>query len=103
MIKLSIKNNRTITKTQRLLYLYNNESKISKYDKGWIKQELNRKKNYIRNPPGKHLAHERGREKAKGYGYEYSNLQLISNHILHHKYDNMGRRNKHRPYDIILL
>lgn len=23
--------------------------------------------------------------------------------ILQHKYDNMERRNKHRPYDIILL
>ena len=29
----------------------------------------------IRNPPGKDLAHERGREASKGYSYEQSNLQ----------------------------
>ncbi|HEB94682.1 MAG TPA: hypothetical protein ENI94_14750 [Gammaproteobacteria bacterium] len=29
----------------------------------------------MRNPPGKDLAHERGREAAKGYGYKYSKLR----------------------------
>jgi hypothetical protein len=33
------------------------------------------KRSTIRNPPGKDLAHERGREAAKGYDYSHSNLQ----------------------------
>ena len=87
---------------------------ISKVDKGWIKQELNIIKNKstnrngnirnrIRNPPSKELAHERGREKSKGYGYEHTNLQLISNHKLQHKIDNYGKLNKEREYNIIRI
>ncbi|WP_367079299.1 polymorphic toxin type 8 domain-containing protein [Luteitalea sp.] len=51
----------------------------------------------IRNPPGKDLAHERGREAAKGYSYEYSHLQDRMNHRTQHKYDNYGRANAERP------
>jgi len=77
-----------------------NDPKLGKADRGWIKQEQNSiargsRKN-IRNPPGKDLAHERGREAAKGYGYEYSNLQDRKLHRLQHKYDNFGRKNKER-------
>ena len=96
-----------LNKTQYLEYLYYNDNNLSSNDKGWIKQEINKniiKKNkYIRNPPGKQLAHERGREKAKGYGYEHSQLQLARNHKIQHKYDNMGKKNKERPYDVKLL
>ncbi|MCH4829755.1 polymorphic toxin type 8 domain-containing protein [Flavobacterium columnare] len=51
----------------------------------------------IRNPPGKDLAHERGREAAKGYSYKNSNLQDRDLHRRQHKYDNGGRKNKERP------
>ena len=69
-----------------------------KHVKGWIKQELNsifrKKRRTIRNPKGYELAHKRGMEAAKGFGYEHSNLQLASLHKLQHKYDNFGRLNK---------
>jgi len=78
-----------------------NDPKIGKADKGWIKSEMNQisngKRKTIRNPPGKDLAHERGREAAKGYSYEYSNLQNRKDHRNQHKYDNGGRKNKERP------
>tara|TARA_B100001250_G_C19436836_1_gene629938 strand:+ start:166 stop:453 length:288 start_codon:yes stop_codon:yes gene_type:complete len=92
-----------INKSNQLKYLYKYDKNISTSDRGWIKQELNRNKQNIRNPPGKHLAHERGREKAKGYGYEHSKLQIISNHKLQHKFDNMGKNNKERPFDLLYL
>lgn len=102
MYKKYIKNFKgKLNRKQQLLNLYNNDLLLSKNHKGWIKQEINRNVNNIRNPPGIHLAHERGRENAKGYGYEHSKLQLISNHKLQHKYDNNGRKNKERMYKII--
>ena len=77
------------------------DPKLGSSDRGWIQQEKNaisrRKRKTIRNPPGKDLAHERGREAAKGYGYEHSNLQEKKLHRLQHKYDNFGKRNKERP------
>ncbi|MGR9116091.1 MAG: RHS repeat-associated core domain-containing protein [Gammaproteobacteria bacterium] len=77
------------------------DDKVSSADRGWIKQEMNAiergdRKN-IRNPPGKDMSHERGREAAKGYDYEYSNLQDRDLHKIQHKYDNFGRKNKERP------
>ncbi|MEB4759084.1 DUF6443 domain-containing protein [Chryseobacterium indologenes] len=78
-----------------------NDPKLGKADKGWIKSEMNQiingKRKIIRNPPGKDLAHERGREAAKGYSYEYSHLQNRKDHRNQHKYDNGGRKNKERP------
>jgi len=78
-----------------------NDPKLGKADRGWIKQEQNSiargNRKTIRNPPGKDLAHERGREAAKGYGYKYSNLQDRKLHRTQHKYDNFGRNNKERP------
>ena len=87
-------------KQKRLRELMNDD-KVSSADRGWIKQEINSidrgdRKN-IRNPPGKDMAHERGREAAKGYGYEHSNLQDRDLHRLQHRYDNYGRNNKERP------
>jgi hypothetical protein len=39
------------------------------------------------------LAHKRGYEAAKGYSYDYSDLQIRELHKLQHKYDNFGRKN----------
>ena len=87
-------------KQQRLREL-GNDDKVSSADRGWIKQEINSiergNRKTIRNPPGKDLAHERGREAAKGYGYEYSHLQDRKLHRTQHKYDNFGKKNKERP------
>jgi len=87
-------------KQERLKELAN-DTKLGKSDKGWIKSEMNQVANgnrkTIRNPPGKDLAHERGREAAKGYSYKNSNLQDRSLHRKQHKYDNGGRKNKERP------
>ena len=77
------------------------DTKLGKSDKGWIKQEMNQidrgKRTNIRNPPGKVLAHERGREAAKGYSYKHSNLQNKADHKTQHKYDNNGKSNQERP------
>jgi len=48
----------------------------------------------IRNPPGKDLAHKRGKEAAKGHSYKEANLQTKELHKLQHKHDNFGRKNK---------
>jgi RHS repeat-associated protein len=78
-----------------------NDTKASSADRGWIKQELNAidrgSRSSIRNPPGKDLAHERGREAAKGYSYKHSKLQDKDLHRLQHKYDNFGKANSERP------
>jgi RHS repeat-associated protein len=78
-----------------------NDDKLGSADRGWIKQELKSidrgQRSTIRNPPGKDLAHERGREAAKGYDYRHSNLQDRDLHRLQHKYDDFGRANAERP------
>jgi RHS repeat-associated protein len=77
------------------------DDKVGSADRGWIKQEMNSiergHRSRIRNPPGKELAHERGREAAKGYDYKQSNLQDRDLHRLQHKYDDFGRANAERP------
>ena len=76
-------------------------SQTSSADRVWIKQETNQigrgTRKTIRNPPGKVLAHERGRESAKGYSYRHSRLQTKELHKLQHKYDKNGTLNKERP------
>ena len=56
----------------------------------WIKQELDsifrKKRRTIRNPKGYELAHKRGMEAAKGFGYEHSNLQLASLQVTIQRY-----------------
>lgn len=78
-----------------------NDGKLGSSDRGWIKNEMRSieqgKRANIRNPPGKDLAHERGREAAKGYSYKYSNIQDRDLHRTQHKYDNFGRANRERP------
>lgn len=72
--------------------------KLGSADRGWLKQEINEvkrgKKAYLRNPPGKELAHKRGYEAAKGFDYSHTNLQEKNLHKLQHKYDNNGKKNK---------
>ena len=114
MLKINVKNfYGKINKNNQLKKLILND-KISSADKGWIKQELNiinnkwrnlagRSKKNIRNPPGKQLAHDRGREYKKGYGYEHTQLKYINDHKRQHKYDNMGKKNKERIYDLIII
>ncbi|GAC44104.1 phenylalanyl-tRNA synthetase [Paenibacillus popilliae ATCC 14706] len=62
---------------------------------GEIKRDMNEikqgKRPTIRVPQGYQLAHRRGFEARKGYGYRYSDLQMIKNHRTQHKYDNYGR------------
>ena len=74
------------------------DNKLSKSDRGWLKQENNqikrKKRNNLRVPPGKELAHQRGFEASKGYGYDKSNLQDKDLHKLQHKYDKKGKLNK---------
>jgi RHS repeat-associated protein len=73
-----------------------NDPKVSSADRGWIKQEINHinrgTRTSIRRPPGKELAHNRGFEARKGFGYKHSKLQGTGLHRLQHKYDRMGRR-----------
>lgn len=77
------------------------DTSLGAADRGWLRQEINSiergNQRSIRNPPGKDLAHERGREAAKGYSYKYSHLQDRSNHRTQHKYDNYGPANAERP------
>jgi Bacterial toxin 8 len=78
-----------------------NDDKLGAADRGWLKQEINAiergQRDTIRVPPGSQLAHERGRESAKGYDYGYSNLQDKDLHRLQHKFDDWGRANRERP------
>ena len=78
-----------------------NDPNLGSADRGWIKQEINSiergQRATIRNPPGKDLAHQRGREAAKGYDYNHSMLQDRDLHRLQHKYDDFGRANAERP------
>ena len=68
--------------------------------RGWIQQEQNAiaqgNRTSIRNPPGYQLAHRRGYEAQKGFGYEYSEPQHTDLDRLQHRYDDRGREN--RPY-----
>ena len=60
-------------------------------DRGWIRQEMNSigrgQRTTIRNPPGRDLAHRRGKEARKGYSYEHSDLQDKGLHKLQHKHE----------------
>ncbi|MGY0374216.1 polymorphic toxin type 8 domain-containing protein [Clostridium sp. JNZ J1-5] len=70
--------------------------KVSSALRGEIKRDINLikkgKRKTIRVPNGYELAHKRGFEARKGYGYKHSDLQIIKNHRTQHKYDKYGRR-----------
>jgi hypothetical protein len=59
----------------------------------------NGKRDTVRVPPGKQMAHARGREASKGYSHTTSpsSLQNTNNHRTQHKYDANGTKNKERP------
>jgi RHS repeat-associated protein len=89
------------TGKQARLHELADDPNVSSADRGWIRQEQNSiargQRDTIRNPPGKDLAHERGREAAKGYSYEHSNLQDRDLHRTQHKFDDFSRANAERP------
>ena len=100
-----------LNKQQQLKQLVVND-KLGSYLRGWINQEINiitnkslnkhgKKRGNIRNPPGYDLAHERGRENQKGFGFEHTNLVLKEDHKIQHKFDNKGKMNKIRHFDIV--
>lgn len=84
-------------KQARLRQLGEND-RISSANRGWIKQEQNAiakgQRKTIRVPPGTELAHDRGKEAAKGYSYAHSNLQSKELHTIQHKIDNFGKKIK---------
>ncbi|MBY5943518.1 RHS domain-containing protein [Halomonas sp. DP5N14-9] len=74
------------------------DQKQPSHIRGWIQQEQNAIENgarrNIRNPPGYQLAHRRGYESHKGFGYEYAEPQHTDLHKLQHRYDDRGRANR---------
>lgn len=64
--------------------------------RGEIKRDINLikkgKRKTIRVPKDYELAHKRGFETRKGFGYSHSDLQIIKNHRTQHKYNKYGRR-----------
>lgn len=89
-------------KQERLRELANDPN-TSSADRGWIRQEQNAisrgNRSTIRVPPGKELAHARGREAAKGFSHTKSpsSMQSRELHRTQHKFDDFGRKNKPRP------
>jgi len=77
-----------------------NDPKLSRALRGEIKRDINEikrgKRKNIRVPQGYHLAHRRGYEANKGFGYKYSDLQIIKNHRTQHKHDGYGKKKKLR-------
>ena len=78
------------------------DPKVSSRDRGWIEQEINsiqnqstrkgrdgvfRPQKNIRVPPGKELAHRRGKSAKDGHSYAHSDLQEIDLHRLQHKHE----------------
>ena len=71
------------------------DDKQSSVVRGWLTQRKNASQR-LNLPPGYELAHRRGFEASKGYGYEFSDPQLIELHRQQHIHDQMGRLNKDR-------
>ena len=74
------------------------DDKVSSALRGEIVRDINEinrgKRKNIRVPSGYQLAHRRGKEARKGFGYEYSDLNTIDNHKRQHKIDGYGRKKK---------
>lgn len=75
-----------------------NDDKISSSLRGELKRDINsinkKRRNSIRVPQGYQLAHRRGYEARKGFGYKYSDLQTIKSHKTQHKFDKYGKIRK---------
>ncbi|WP_039227178.1 MULTISPECIES: polymorphic toxin type 8 domain-containing protein, partial [Clostridium] len=69
--------------------------KLSRSLRGELKRDINLikkgRRRTIRVPKGYELAHRRGFEARKGYGYAYSDLQVIRNHRIQHRIDKYGK------------
>jgi|GEM_PF-5518769 len=78
------------------------DQKLGKADRGWLQQEVNsittqskrmavsgelRPQRNIRVPPGKELAHRRGKPAKDGNSYEHADLQSTDLHRLQHKHE----------------
>ncbi|EYE87298.1 hypothetical protein Q428_14025, partial [Fervidicella metallireducens AeB] len=72
------------------------DDKVSSALRGEIKRDINQinrgKRTTIRVPNGYQMAHKRGYEARKGFGYSHSVLNDTNLHKLQHKYDKYGRR-----------
>ena len=71
------------------------DDKQSSVVRGWLTQRKNAGQR-LNLPPGYELAHRKGFEASKGYGYEFSDPQLVELHRQQHLHDKMGRLNKDR-------
>ena len=84
------------TGKQKRLRQMAEDDKLSSALRGEIKRDINqikrKKRKNIRVPKGHQMAHKRGYEARKGYGYEYSNLNTISDHKRQHKFDSNGNK-----------
>jgi RHS repeat-associated protein len=73
-----------------------NDPKASSSDRGWIKQEQNsikrRQRKNVRVPPGKNLAHKRGKEARKGHSYGESHLNDIDLHKTQHRIERIKKK-----------
>jgi hypothetical protein len=99
VVKVSDKVAGRAGRQQRLRALMHDD-KLGSADRGWLKQDANAMardrvaRPGLRVPPGKELAHRKGFEADKGYGYEHADLQDISLHRGQHKFDKMGKLNR---------
>ncbi|MEM7665647.1 MAG: polymorphic toxin type 8 domain-containing protein [Pseudomonadota bacterium] len=68
-----------------------NDPKLSSRIRGELRRDLNEiargKRRRLRVPEGMNLAHRRGFEARRGYGYDYSDLQDIQLHKIQHRID----------------
>lgn len=91
---------RIVTRQTRLRELAG-DLKTPNHVRGWLNQELKNvergQRTTVRNPRGYDLAHERGREAAKGYDHRFSTLVPRDLHRFKHSIDQYGRRNIERP------
>jgi RHS repeat-associated protein len=73
-----------------------NDDKASSSDRGWIASEQNQissgNRSSIRVPPGKNLAHRRGKEARKGYNYSHSDLQDEVTHKTQHRVEKKKKK-----------
>ncbi|WP_305819758.1 polymorphic toxin type 8 domain-containing protein [Erythrobacter sp. JK5] len=73
-----------------------NDPKLSSRIRGELRRDLNEiargKRRRLRVPQGMNLAHKRGFEARRGYGYDNSDLQDIQLHKIQHRIDRRRRR-----------
>lgn len=78
-------NNKGRKGRQKKLKEIANDSKVSKTIRGEMQTRYKQKRRYTL-PKGYELAHQKGKEAFRGYGYEHTKLQLKANHRNEHKF-----------------